>query len=57
MFSCILNVFLQPQNAIFSTSIISPHHLHRVCEDNTIETNEIVVVQGMHGINLPYEVI
>lgn len=33
------------------------YHLHWVCEHHTIEANEVLVVQGVHGVDLTDEVL
>lgn len=33
------------------------YHLHWVCEHHTVEANEVLVVQGVHGVDLTDEVL
>lgn len=33
------------------------YHLHWVCEHHTVEANEVLVVQGVHGVNLTDEIL
>lgn len=33
------------------------YHLHWVCEHHTIEANEVLVVQGVHGVDFTDEVL
>lgn len=33
------------------------YHLHWVCEHHTVESNEVLVVQGVHGVDLTDEVL
>lgn len=33
------------------------YHLHRVCEHHTVEANEVLVVQGVHGVDLTDKVL
>lgn len=33
------------------------YHLHWVCEHHTVEANEVLVVQGVHGVDLTNEVL
>lgn len=33
------------------------YHLHWVCEHHAIEANEVLVVQGVHGVDLTDEVL
>lgn len=42
---------------ILRTAILHPYHLHGVRKDDAIQANEIMVIQGVHGIHFPYEVI
>lgn len=33
------------------------YHLHGVCEDDSVETDEVLVVERVHGVDLTNEVI
>lgn len=33
------------------------YHLHWVCEHHTVEADEVLVVQGVHGVDLADEVL
>lgn len=33
------------------------YHLHRLCEDDAIQADEVLVAQWMHGIHLSDEII
>lgn len=33
------------------------YHLHWVCEHHTVEANEVLVVQGVHGVDLTDEIL
>lgn len=33
------------------------YHLHWVCEHHTVEADEVLVVQGVHGVDLTDEVL
>lgn len=33
------------------------YHLHGVCEDDSVETDEVLVVERVHGVDLTDEVV
>lgn len=33
------------------------YHLHGVCEHHTVEADQVLVVQGVHGVDLTDEVL
>lgn len=33
------------------------YHFHWMCQHHTVETNEVLVVQGVHGVDLTDEVL